>query len=324
MNRKAEIVARARGLAAEGGPLSPSDVWALGRLLRVAGSDVESDEEAALVDEAGSLATALLSRDRAVVELPTGDAVRAHLAAPAGPVGAAADEVDRLGALAAVLLGAAPSSLEAARAVDLGRTLAASVGVADALALLPLAEAVSRRVSEEGVVSEAEPLTLALTDVLGAALGRALGGEALSAPRPRVALDEPASAALASVLARALGKVSFAAPAELFDVFVPAVHREAALTLHEATPRAPEQTLVVFGGVEVTVGPGEIRVVVPQGPTRDAPILVCIERGHPGEACPSRGGATARETVFTLPTSRRDLDGFALVLGDRVAFLRRP
>lgn len=322
MSRKAEIVARARELARATGALSPEQVWTVGRLLRVAEGDVETDEDAALADEATALATTLLARPRVELALPDGAALRAHLAEPRGAVGPAADEVDRLGAWTAVLLRGAPASDAATRAREAGRALATTVSDrAFDLALVPLAEAVSRRVADEGVVADAEPVTLALTDVLGAALAHALRGDALSTPAPPLGATE--AAALATVLARALGKVSFAAPAELFDVAVPATRREAALTLHESTQRAPEQTIVVFGGVEVTVGPDEIRVVVPHGAPRDAPALVCIERGQPGAPCPSRGGATSRETVFAVPASRRDLDGFALVIGDRLAFLRR-
>jgi len=248
--------------------------------------------------------------------------VRAHLAAPGAAVDAAAAEIDRLGAWTAVLASASPGSREAERARETGRELAALVARADALALLPLAEAVSRRVAEEGVVAHAEPLTLALTDALGVALGRALSGEALDVPPRRASLDEAALRALSGVLARALGKVSFALPTELLDVTVPAAHHEAALTLHEASARAPEQRLVVFGSVEVCLTAGEVTVAVPAS-TRDAPLLVCLTHGQPGEPCPSRGGATSRETVFTLPASRDDLDGLALVLGERLAILRR-
>ncbi len=322
MNRKAEIVARARAIAKTTDTLSPADVWALGRLLRVAEGDAETDEEAALAEEASALATTLLARGRAALEWPHGEALLSHLSDPRGAFEPAADEVDRLGAWSAVTLRAEPSSDAAARARDTGRELAVAVASTPfEAALVPLAEAVSRRIAAEGVVVDAEPVSLALTELLGEALTRALGGEPLFAPRAR--LDEADVAALASILARALGKVSFAVPAELFDVAIPAARRESALTLHEAAPRAPEQTVVVFGSVEVTVGATELRVVVPQGGPREAPALVCIERGQPGEPCSSRGGATSRETVFTLPARRRELDGFALVIGERFAFLRR-
>lgn len=323
MTRKEQILERGREIAASEGPLTAASVWDLGRLLRVAHSDAETDDEARVVDEAAAICSTLVVRDREALPVPSGDAIRRHLANPAGPLRQAADEIDRLGALTAVLQLTQPDGNEAREARATSAALALAVThVRDTASLLPLAEAVSRRIADEGIVVSAEPLAVALTDVLGTQLGRALSGERFEAPAARAPFDAAEAASLASVFAKAFGKVSFAAPPELFDVMVPTARHEPSLVLHEVTPREAERTLVVFGGVEVTIGRSEIRVVMKDG-KKESPILVCIERGEPGQVCASRGGATSRELVFALPSARRDLDGFALVMGDRIAFLRR-
>ena len=51
-------------------------------------------------------------------------------------------------------------------------------------------------------------------------------------------------------------------------------------------------------------------------------MLVPLERGEPGAPCASRGGAKPTETVFTLNEATPSLDGYALVVGDRIAFLK--
>ncbi|MCU0657300.1 MAG: hypothetical protein MUF64_19185 [Polyangiaceae bacterium] len=312
----------------------------LGRCYRIGCTDAEaSDEAAALVAEADllldGLKQALQGRDLATLRLPPLDEAHRWLASPRTRHGAVLDAFDRHGAVQAALSLLAPdsephrrASAEAAEA--LGALQIAAVRAPEAI--LELTLSALERIVLAGVVPGEDPLLLALDDLARRHLASALQGQPLPAPttirvRP---LDAAQAEALGNALALAMqrSRPLQVAPdlLELADFPAPPAgsRRSFDLRLHNAPQEGPRrESIELLQDVQVTVTEEEIEVEF-QGDPHDAVLLVPLHQGQPGEPCPVRSGNHPRHLIFSPPAPLPDApDGYALVIGDRLAVLRR-
>ncbi len=320
-------------LAAGGRGASPARLAsAVGRVARVACGD---DDDG--LDLPGR-ADALLERARAAFAGPAlaagapaarGGAIDRWLAAPRGPFSAALAELDELGALAAGLAELAPGS-PAARALD-GRVgeLARALRDRAREARRPMFEAAlaaSSRVVERGVHPEHDRALLALADVVGLQLAAALEGEPIDDEAWKVRATEPALAErLGALLARALERPApLAVAPDMVELAAYGLRHGPAsvgdLVLHEGGPDAAAKAERVELLPGVWVRPLEAELEVETSPDAAAPCLLTLVAGEPGEPCPSREGHRAGQLVFSLAP---DAEGYALVVGEQVALLRR-
>lgn len=334
MNTTKHTVLDVLGARLAAGPtaLDAADLQLVGAAARVAGGDAEDDAEALLVDAA----EALLAKARGiavapVAALPDTPALDALLLSPRGPFTAALLELDRLGStiagLSALGHSSAPAAIAhaarlAARIRDVARSSSAD--------LLRAGEAASRAIAERGVDIEADAALVALADVVDLRLRAALGGEPLEPAAPVRAATLPAAlaASLGATLARALGRATLDVSPDLLELAAPGAMsvRGADLVLHGAAAAAETHApapIEVLRGVRVTYRHGELVVDLSRVVSPSTVMLVAIERGEPGVFCDKRGGATPSEVVFTLTDPTPELDGWALVVGDDLAFLRR-
>lgn len=327
MSPRSLAVAKLRALLDDGrGEIDLTDV---GAVARVASGDAEDAPSARLVDEADALlarARAARFHGDATFAMP---AVDRWLADPRGPFSEAVAELDRLGAITSALAFVDPSgdahAAAAARVAALVERIGGAARVHGAL-LLDAAILASERIAAGGVDGAGDGALIALADVLGARLDAALAGEPLEAKTSvRAArLDASRATELGVVLAKALGRTTLDVSPDLLELAAhlvsPASARDIVLHGTEATESQP-LPVEILRGVHVTIGNGELVAdVADRG--RSVVMLVPIERGEPGTPCTARGGATTSETVFTLHEVTAELDGYALVVGDRIAFLR--
>jgi hypothetical protein len=309
---------------------SDERLMAIGAVARVASGDAEDEAAEALVTEA----TALLEQARTSVAhadaiIPDGSDVLRWLSDTRAPFSAALGELDRLGLVASGLAIVAPDSDAATRAT--ARVTSLAEAIADTARehggrMVSAAMAASEHLSTHGVDLPADAALVALADVLAARLDAALHGHPLETPSPvrSTVMDRDRATHLGFVLAKALGRAAFHVTPDLLELAPgglggPASSRE--VVLHEAPEFALPPPVELLRGVRVSSAHGEVVVTLTDrdsGPV----LLVPIEHGEPGAPCSSRGGARADERVFTLRDKTPSLDGYALVVGDRLAFLK--
>jgi hypothetical protein len=311
------------GLLASGGRATPPErlVAAVGHASRVACGD---DEEGLGLPER---ADALLERAREMfgnVAPPSAEAltlgalrgeVSRWLTSTRGPFSSALTELDDLGALAAGLEQLAPHAPAAGLLSDrIAELEGAFRGRArdrqERRAMFEAAMAASSLITERGVHPEHDRALLALADVVGAQLSAALEGEPLDdgAWKAR-ALERPNPLAIAPDMVELAAQGSWRAPASIGD-----------LVLHEGSleSAAKAERVELLPGVFVRPLEGELEVET--APGAEAPCLLVLVGGEPGEPCPAREGHRAGQLVFTLAP---EAEGYALVAGERVALLRR-
>jgi hypothetical protein len=331
------ILADLEGLLASGGRAASPErlLTAVGRAARVACGD--DDEGLGLPDRAD----ALLARAReafgdltppagedAAVGAPGGEALR-WLDSTRGPFSSALAELDELGALAAGLSQLAPSSPAAdalsRRIAGLARAVEGRAP-SERRAMFEAAMAASALVAERGVHPDYDRALLALADVVGLQLSAALEGEALDDEAWKVRSVEPAVAErLGALLARALERPNpLAVAPDMVELAAQGFWRAPAsvggLVLHEEAleAAAKAERVELLPGIWVRPLEGELEVETEAG--AEAPCLLRLVGGEPGEPCPAREGNRAGQLVFTLAP---DAEGYALVAGERVALLRR-
>lgn len=344
------FLADLEGLLAGGAPAAPAArlFAAAGRVARVACGDDEDErglpERAdALLDRArsafarvaaggdfasrGDLAVAASTGDLAATA-PTGDVER-WLASPRGPFASALSELDGLGALAAGIAELAPNApagrLLAGRVGELARAIGDRAR-AERRAMFEAGMAASALIAERGVHPEHDEALLALADVVGLQLTAALAGEPIDDEAWRVrATDRALAERLGALLARALERPAPLAIAPDMVELSAQGWRQAPmssgdLVLHEtsAEATAKAERVELLAGVWVRPLEGELEVETSSG--GEAPCLLPLVGGEPGEPCPSREGHRAGQLVFSLTP---EAEGYALVTGDRVALLRR-
>jgi hypothetical protein len=347
--RKTILDSAARLLASADPASAPLvDVAArLGAVVRVACGDDGDPEGAQLVADADALlatgngalpalAARLTSSPAEAVELPPTPSLGPWLASPRGPFSAALAELDRLGAVTAGLGVLAPGSTahrQAQSAVDHAAALVSGAALARGGEMLDAAVAAAERIAAEGVAPGADDALLALSDVCGDRLAAALRGEPLEAPRGFHirSIDADVASQLGARFAKALSRTSpLEVSPDLMELAPQGAglgHAEGDLVLHGASEASVlEPTAVeLLKGVLVKYVGSELEVEL----AADASVLVVpIFRGEPGDPCPVRSGAHTRHLVFTLSLAADDargddLDGYALVVGDRLAFLKR-
>jgi hypothetical protein len=324
----------------DNGALPPADfLYRLGQVYRLSCTDGDaSDEAAALIDEADALLARLQEdaprRQLQGAQLPDLALAHAWFAAPRGHHAGILATLDRLGATLAALSLVAPGSPlhhQADVAMnELSRRVQSAAAPASG-ALLDLAVAALEHIALNGIVPGEDRALLALDAIAQRSISAAFHGEPL--PTPRVFPVRP----LAAEQAEALGKALAAAMQrsqplqvapdllQLADFPTPPAGSRRAfdLMLHGAAPDAPlRESIELMQDVQVTVTDEEIEVEL-LGEVSGAVLLVPLHRGEPGQPCPSRSGNHAGHLVFAPPPPDADLDGYALVVGDRLAFLRR-
>jgi hypothetical protein len=318
-------------LLASGGRAPAGQLFAtVGRVARVAHGD---DEGAGLPERAD----ALLERAREAFagSPPPADGVRTStrevdrwLASPRGPFSSALAELDALGAVAAGLAELAPDAPATRATAERVEALARSIqgrALAERRAMFEAAMAASALVAERGVHPEHDLALLALADVVGLQLAAALEGEPIDDDSWKVRATEPDVAQrLGALLARALERPSPLVIAP--DMLELAAHGHAHapasvgdLVLHEEAldAAAKAERVELLPGVWARPLDGELEV---EAAGAAAPCLLALAEGKPGEPCPAREGHRAGQLVFTLTPNA---EGYALVVGEQVALLRR-
>ncbi|RYE90662.1 MAG: hypothetical protein EOO75_09845 [Myxococcales bacterium] len=141
-------------------------------------------------------------------------------------------------------------------------------------------------------------------------------------------LDRARAEALGQALAAALQRSSpLAVSPELLDlaaVMAPAGSVRGGardVTLHGAAPALVDESVELLADVVVRASADEIEVEL-RGAERSPVLLVPLVGGEPRTPCACRTGGHARHLVFT-PSDEPGLEGYALIVGDRLAFLRR-
>jgi hypothetical protein len=321
-SRRERILTDLEGLLASGGRAAPPErlVAAVGRASRVACGD---DEEGLGLPER---ADALLERAREMfgnaappsaealtLGAPRGEVSR-WLTSTRGPFSSALTELDDLGALAAGLEQLAPHAPAAGLLSDrIAELEGAFRGRArdrqERRAMFEAAMAASSLITERGVqlsaALEGEPLDDDAWKVRAVEPGVA---ERLGALLAR-ALERPNPLAIAPDMVELAAQGSWRAPASIGD-----------LVLHEGSleSAAKAERVELLPGVFVRPHEGELEVET--APGVEAPCLLVLVDGEPGEPCPAREGHRAGQLVFTLAP---EAEGYALVAGERVALLRR-
>ena len=310
-----------------------------GRVYRLSCTDADASEEAAaLVAEADALldplAQAARGRDLDAVLLPDLAPAREWLASPRSHHAATLALLDHLGALQAALSLIAPESPTYRRASEASDALVQDLQIAAVRApeaTLDLAVAALEQMTSAGVVPGEDRALLALDALAQRNIAAALRGQPL--PAPRAIRVRPIAAEQAEALGKALALAMQrsqplqVAPdlLQLADFPAPPAgsRRFFDLTLHNAQPGAPlRESIELMRDVRVTVTDEEIEVELQDAP-QGAVLLVPLRSGDPGDPCPQRSGNHPNHLVFTPPSPEEDLEGYALVVGDRLAFLRR-
>lgn len=309
----------------------------VGEVFRVACTDgSDSDEAASLVDRADALLDRFQAETRGRsfegVRLPdTGD-LRSWLRAPSAHAAAILSSLDRLGAIAAGLTvlaeGSRPSD-EALGAVREATRLIEEATERSAASLFDLGVAALERVVERGSVHGADGALLALDGAVHQRLQAALRGEDLAPGRQAAERVRPISAEqasqLGSLLARALQrKQPLEVAPELLDLSAfPGWGSPASrdLVLHSADMTPTSREVRLMKDVRVTLAESEIEVEV-KGDEASPVMLVPLIHGEPGDPCPCRSGNHPRHFVFSPADPETGLEGYALVVGDRLAFLK--
>lgn len=337
-SRRERILTDLEGLLASGGHAAPPErlLAAVGRASRVACGD---DEEGLGLPERADV---LLERAREIFGqitpsaetltfgAPRGDVSR-WLASTRGPFSSALTELDDLGALAAGLEQLAPHAPAAGPLSDrIDELEGAFRGRArdgqERRAMFEAAMAASSLIAERGVHPEHDRALLALADVVGAQLSAALEGEPLDDDAWKVRAVEPGVAErLGALLARALERPNpLAIAPDMVELAAQGSWRAPAsigdLVLHEGSleSAAKAERVELLPGVFVRPLEGELEVETAS--EAEAPCLLVLVGGEPGEPCPAREGHRAGQLVFTLVP---EAEGYALVAGERVALLRR-
>jgi hypothetical protein len=299
--------------------------------------DDDSPELSAIIDEAlrlqGELVAAAAGLPVGGLPLPATDAVGRWLASPTGPFARALAQLDRLGVVTAGLAVLAPGSAAHQAALVADQSFSAQIQRAarsGGAAMVDAAEAAANLLVAGGVAAGSEQSILALSDILGDRIEAALRGEPVEAPALfRLApIEADRALALGSALATALqrkqplevapdlielsGSVAWGAPRSGRD-----------LVLHGAENQAvARRDVELLRDVKISVGEEEIEVEL-LGEEKGAALLVPMLDGHPGAPCAVRSGNHPGHLVFSLPTEGEKVDGYALVVGDRLAFLKR-
>jgi hypothetical protein len=297
------------------------------------GDEGEENEMTQMIEEADRLLSAITtSVARVHADLPDLSPVHRWLADPRGPWTEAVATIDALGTIAAGLATLAPESSESKRATTEVASLAKEIAHTakdHSSYMLDAAVAASERIADEGVCPGPDDALIALADVVGTRLEAALRGEPLemTAPIRARAIAPSLSQALSETLQKALRKPSLDVSPDLLELSIQHSHAPSLrgdVMLHQASPEPARDTRPVelLRGVKVVYRGSELEVSLES--SKEAPLLVPILRGEPGKPCASRGGSHARETIFTLDADDGDeIDGYALVVGERVVFLRR-
>lgn len=312
-----ELHAQAQALA-DKTRLEEADFVTLGRVLRAENRD---DEDPSTDVDAWAALRARVEAFPAVaakpaVPLPKTPALDAFAATLGGDVAAVVADAERLGAAALAEAFLHGSGDVGAVARSFGVAIA-SKGREHAIDLFPYAEAALRAVCANGAHPDGDHVLLALSDVVGHRLEAALRGEPLLG-RKKASFTAESAAALSAVLAQAFGRASLELVGTPTLLPAPSV-RGQDLVLHDAGLAAPPRSLVEARGVSVKLVGREI-VVRFDGPRPETVMLVSIVYGEPDAYLSPRGGADDRELVFELVDD--EVDGYALVVGDRVLFLR--
>lgn len=304
-----------------------------GQVYRIACTDAEASDEAAdLVDQAD----ALLERFRAEghglplsgLTLPDVGQAERWLQAPAPRFAEVLETLDRVGAIKAglaLLDGARP---EVDQASD---RLVAQIQAATERhpeALFDLGVAALERIAERGLVPGEDAALLALDEAVQRRLTSALAGQPLEANRTfrvRPLASEQAQA-LGQALALAMQRTNPLAVApdllELAPFTAAASSRGHDLVLHGVSPRASvDLSVELMRDVRVSVHEDEIEIEL-LGNESGPVLLVPLVRGEPDRPCASRSGNHPRHLIFTPAPADPNLDGYALVVGDRLAFLK--
>jgi len=334
-----QLLTQAEALLSPSAAASSSDfLLHVGQVYRVSCTDADaSDEAASLVDQADALLEKLLqaARGRALddAQLPELSGVHGWLRAPRGHFAEVLSALDRLGAFKAGLsLAAGGSALDHQADVatnELVRRIEEAAARSPG-ALFELGIAALERAVAHGIVPGEDRALLALDAVVQRRLSSALRGQPFEAPRStRVRpLDAEQAAALGSALASAMQRSQpLRVAPDLLELssfpVIPGSSRAFDLILHNAATAAPlHQSVELMRDVRVTVTDEEIEVEL-LNDEQGAVLLVPLVQGEPGRPCPSRSGNHPHHLVFTPAFPEAGLDGYALVVGDRLAFLRR-
>ncbi len=337
---RTQVLRQAQGLLDTGLAAVSLDelVVQVGALERLTCTDEDDSAElSAVIDEAGRLqgllVAAAASLPVATLPLPATDSIRRWLASPAGPFARALAQIDRLGAVATGLAILAPGSAAHQEAAATDAAIAAQIQQAarsGGASMVDAAEAAANLLVARGVAGTSEQGLLALSEVLSDRIAAALRGETLEAPALfRLApIETDQALALGAALATALqrkqplevapdlielsGSVAWGSPLSGRD-----------LVLHGAENQAvARRDVELLRNVRIVVGEDEIEVEL-LGDEKGAALLVPMVKGNPGEPCPVRSGNHPGHLVFSLPATSEPVDGYALVVGDQLAFLKR-
>jgi hypothetical protein len=340
IDSRTQLLRQAQGLLDTGLTAVSLDelVVHVGALERLTCTDEDDSAElSALIDEAGRLQGALVAAAAGLpvgsLPLPATDAVRRWLASPAGPFARALAQIDRLGAVVAGLSLLAPGSAALQQAASTDEAIATQIEQAARSAgasMVDAAEAAAKLLVAHGVAAGSERSLLALSGVLELRITAALRGEPIEAPALfRLApIESDRALALGAALATALqrkqplevapdlielsGSVAWGAPLSGRD-----------LVLHGAENQAvARRDVELLRDVRVVVGEDEVEVEL-LGEEKGAALLVPMVNGNPGEPCPVRSGNHSGHLVFSLPATSDPVDGYALVVGNQLAFLKR-
>ncbi len=332
LDLRRQILSRASALTQPAGLADAELLRLLGQSYRLACTDEgDSDEAAQVVADADRLldqARASLAGRTPVAASPDLALVEDWLADPHGPASAVLDVIDALGAQQAGLeaLGAeatlAPVVAQLADRIRLA-------GARHPGALVELARLAAERSVVQGVVPGADDAMLALDDVLHRHLTSALRRTS-QAPR-RLGLrplDTARAEQLGQTLAAALQRKSpLTVSPELLDLaafFTTGGPRSVGrdVMLHGASSgQSADESLELMRNVTVRVTADEIEVEL-QGDESGPVLLIPLVDGEPRLPSPSRAGSHARHLVFS-PSDEPGLDGYALIVGERLAFLKR-
>lgn len=338
LNTRRHILTQAAALLTDDAAPSSEFLYRLGQVYRISCTDADaSDEAASVVDEADALLERLRQsaarRSFTDVQLPELTATHAWLRAPRSHHAEVLSALDRLGGIQAGLSlvagGSTPYHQADVATNELVRRIDEALQTSPA-ALFDLGVAALERIAQQGHVPGEDRALIALDGAVHQHLSAALRGQAIAAPqaiRVRPIAAEQAEA-LGKALAMAMQRTQpLRVAPDLLDLTafpaMTASRRSHDLMLHNAAPSAPVNTSVeLMRDVRVTVTEDEIEVEL-LADEQGSVMLVPLINGEPGTPCSSRSGNHPRHLVFAPTAPEPGLDGYALVVGDRLAFLKR-
>lgn len=339
LNIRRKILDNARSQASEITSLSTSDLfYLLGQIYRLSCTDAEASKEAStIVNEADEWLNKFqefaLQRSLEELEFPELNATYAWLTAPQDHYAAVLSVLDRLGAILVALSLVAHGSEQYQRAEvvvqETVRRLRKAVVHAPET-LLDLGMAALEQIATTGIVYGDDLVLQELDTIAQEALSSALRGNLLASRTIRVrplAVEE--AEMLGKILSTALRRSQPLEVApdllELASTDIWGYRSKPAydLVLHQAVQKVQQQERVeLMMGIEVTISAEEIEVEFQEN--QGTVLLVPLHRGEPGVPCRSRSGNHANHWVFMPAEPKEGLDGYALIVGDRLAFLRYP